>query len=130
MKNLIVVLLVVLGVLFVLSIGFLMGKKFNLMSYRFNNSPAYGFGGRFGIYKRGFERPMRIARGGYAEVVKRNGNKLTLRFSNGFEKEVELSQDTTVYVQTRGSLDDLTEGSKILVKGIEGLDQVIVVEKQ
>jgi Cu/Ag efflux protein CusF len=114
-----------------LAVGFLVGRRFPGRINSINRGfyfthPAYGFGRRG---EKMFGNRNYSSFYGYLEVVKNDGKKLTVKLPDGSTQEVNLSSDSVVYTQSKGSLDDIKEGDKVIIRGNSAFGQTIIVQK-
>lgn len=77
-----------------------------------------GFGGRFSSQG----RPVS------GEVIAKDSDSITVKVQNGGSKIVFISDTTTVAKTEEGSLDDLVEGTQVLVFGPENNDGSVTAE--
>jgi len=130
MKKKSIAFLMVLVIIFVFGFGLLIGRKIAFKgNFGLNNKyPVFAKTGHFRDRGYGFVKPRNIGMG-YLEVVKKEGNKLTVKFPDNSTQEINVSSDALVYTQTKASLDDVKEGDKIVLRGRGGFGQVIIVQK-
>jgi len=129
MKKTSVAFLMVLIVIFVFGFGLLVGKKIAFKSgFGLNRYPVFAKAGHFRSREYGFANYRNVGIG-YLEVVKKEGNKLTVKFPDGSTQEINITSDALVYTQTKGSLEDIKEGDKIVFRGRGGFGQIIIVQK-
>jgi len=130
MKKASIAFLMVLVIIFVFAFGLLVGKKVAFKSvFGLNRYPIFAEVGHFRNRESyGFVKPRNIGMG-YLEVVKKEGNKLTVKFPDNSTQEINVSSDALVYTQTKASLDDIKEGDKIVFRGRGDFLEVIIVQK-
>lgn len=132
MNKLLAGVLIFLGFVITFSCGLWIGRKYGLLKERVSWSGSYPvFVKRDRWTNRGNWSFGVLRNWGldYLEVVKKDGNKITVKFPDGSTQELSFSSDTLVYTQSKASLDDIKEGDKIMIKGKAGFGGVIIVQK-